>query len=217
MPGQPSTQSLEDLPEIDELIRLSKAIAMLDAILSPDWEYRRYSFNSKWSADQLMASMRNGSGDEYFILFSQHGAAMKGFSHEKEMASNGELWPGMYDGLPDEFNSFLNEAAFSMDDATFCIWRKSGDSEWHCGVTDFPDDFDPDGSEEMLAILGGDPETYQTFASENYEVEIPLTAIEHIYQLRPLTEEIIAELNPDQTLESVDADVVEIGYPTGTK
>jgi hypothetical protein len=58
---------------------LSKALAMLDAILSPEWEYRYYSCNGKWAPGETMASMRNGSGDGYFILFNGHGAAIKGF------------------------------------------------------------------------------------------------------------------------------------------
>jgi hypothetical protein len=40
----PSTRSPDDLPSIDDLIRLSKGLAMLDAILSPEWDYRYYSF-----------------------------------------------------------------------------------------------------------------------------------------------------------------------------
>lgn len=71
-----STRSLDALPSIEGLLQLSKALAMLDAVLSPEWEYRYYSFNSKWDLGESMASMRNGSGDEYFILFNKHGAAM---------------------------------------------------------------------------------------------------------------------------------------------
>jgi hypothetical protein len=74
---------------------------MLDAILEPEWEYRYYSFNSRWSPGEMMASMRDGSGDGYFILFDKHGAAIKGFAHESIMSLwNAEpevIWPGMYD------------------------------------------------------------------------------------------------------------------------
>jgi hypothetical protein len=52
---RPSTQSLSDLFSIGDLIRQSKALAMLDAILSPEWEYRYYSFNSKWGPGEMMA------------------------------------------------------------------------------------------------------------------------------------------------------------------
>src|SRR6202035_3695076 len=69
-----------DLPDVQNLLRISKAIAVLDAILSPDWQYRYYSFNSRWAAGKQMASMRNGEGDHYFILFSQHGAILKGYA-----------------------------------------------------------------------------------------------------------------------------------------
>jgi hypothetical protein len=68
---KPSTRSLADIPSISELQRQSQAIAMLDAILSPEWKYRYYSFNSKWGPGEMMASMRNGTGDDYFILFDE--------------------------------------------------------------------------------------------------------------------------------------------------
>jgi hypothetical protein len=38
---------------------------MLDAIMSPDWEYRYYFFDSKWGLSEMMASMRNGQGDDF--------------------------------------------------------------------------------------------------------------------------------------------------------
>jgi hypothetical protein len=213
----PSTRTLDDLPSIDDLIRLSKGLAMLDAILSPEWEYRYYSFNSKWLSGEMMASMRDGSGDGYFILFDKNGAAIKGFAHEAIMSpwntESDEIWPGMYDSVPDQFSSFLNEPAFSMADVTFCIWRRYLDAAWQCGVNEFPEGDDPDGSEEMLKILDGDPATYQEFARDYYEVEIPLAAIEHVYANLPLNERVIRSLNAELSYTDVEPDINEIAYP----
>jgi len=214
---KPSTRSLAELPSIDVLMRQSKALAMLDAILSPEWEFRYYSFNSKWGAGEAMASMRDGAGNEYFILFNEHGAAIKGFDHEAEMspwaADPPAPWPGMYDRVPAEFSSFLAEPAFSMEAVTFCIWRRWSDAAWQCGVETFPEGGDPDGSEWMLAIFDGDPATYQAFAREYYEVEVPLEPVRAIYDYEPLTDELVQALNSEATAEGVGADALEIGYP----
>jgi hypothetical protein len=214
---RPSTRSLNDLPSIEELIRLSKAIAMLDAILSSQWEYRYYSFNAKWGPGELMASMRNGSGDEYFILFDKHGAAIKGFDHECVMSpwnfDPPVIWQGMYDSVPADFSSFLNEPAFSMADVTFCIWRRFGDTAWHCGVSEFPEADDPDGSESMLELFDGDPKTYQEFARDYYQLDITPGAIAQIYDHKPLTDDLVRALNGDLTVASVAAEAKEIGYP----
>ncbi len=43
-----STRNLAALPGIDDLRRLCQSLAMLDAILEPEWQYRYYSFNSRW-------------------------------------------------------------------------------------------------------------------------------------------------------------------------
>ena len=72
-----STATPERLPDIEKLRRLTKSIAMLDAIICPEWEFRYYSYNSKWGRGEEMASMRNGCGDDWFLLFDVHGAALK--------------------------------------------------------------------------------------------------------------------------------------------
>jgi hypothetical protein len=76
----------KELPGIADLRRRAKALAMLDAIICPEWEYRYYSYNSRWSHGEEMASMRNSQGDEWFILFDSVGTAIKGLDHESVIA-----------------------------------------------------------------------------------------------------------------------------------
>jgi hypothetical protein len=212
-----SQKRLATLPDIESLRRLSQSLAMLDAIMSPDWESRYYSFNSKWGEGEVMASMRDGSGDEYFILFNPHGVIVKGFAHESPMSpyatESGKPWAGVLDDAPDEFKNFLSEPAFSIGDTTFCIWRRYTDSSWQVGSIDYPEGGDPDGSEDLLSILDGQPSAYKEFAEYYYEKEIDLSAVEHIYQHRALTPEIVAALNADVSLGGLKSDVKEIGYP----
>ena len=105
-----SKATLRSLPDLEGLRKLTQSLAMLEAILSPEWEYRYYSFKSKWDEEEMMASMRNGSGDEYFILFDSHGAIMKGFNHESAMSpwstEEEKPWPGIFEDVPEEFQSF---------------------------------------------------------------------------------------------------------------
>lgn len=53
-----STRDLNALPGIDGLMRLTQSLAILDAVLSPEWEYRYYSFNQAWAAGEKMALCR---------------------------------------------------------------------------------------------------------------------------------------------------------------
>jgi hypothetical protein len=159
-----STRDLTGLPDIDSLRKLSKSLAMLDAIISPEWESRYYSFNSKWSQGEEMASMRNASGDEYFLLFTAAGAILKGFAHESPMSPYRhrppKVWEGLLDNVPKEFASFLTEPAFDMEATTVCIWRTYADKTRQRGKIDFPERDDPDGSKDLLFILDGNPRTY---------------------------------------------------------
>ena len=212
-------QRLASLPDIESMKRLSQSLAMLDAIMSPDWESRYYSFNSKWSEGEMTASMRDGSGDEYFILFNSHGAIIKGFAHESPMSPFGDeppkVWRGVLDDVPSEFQDFLSEPAFEIEATTFCIWRRYTDSSWQVGDIDYPEGDDPDGSEDLLSILDGNASTYQEFAADYFEEEISLSAVEHIYEHQFLTEEIISELNAEVSIDELQNDIEEIAYPNG--
>ena len=208
---------LSILPDVESLKKLSQSLAMLDAIISPDWEYRYYSFNSKWSENEMMASMRNGSGDDYFILFNSSGAIIKGFVHESSMSpfvnEPIKVWNGVLDKVPIEFKDFLSEPAFSVEATTFCVWRKFTDSSWQIGEIEYPEGNDPDGLKELLEILDGKPLTYQKWAEYYFEKEFELSVIEHIYQQKTLSNEIVEKLNKDISIEDLENDLEEIGYP----
>jgi len=207
------------IPNVETLKKLCQSLATLDAIISPEWDYRYYSFNSKWAEGKMMASMRNGSGDDYFILFNSQGAIMKGFAHESSMSpwatESGQVWPGVLDEVPSEFQEFLTEPAFSMGDTTFCIWRRNVDPSWQVGQIDYPEENDPDGSEDLLFIFDGAPTTYREFAEQYYERPVDLSAVIRIYEQKPLTLEILEALNTEVSREDLKSDLEQIGYPNG--
>ena len=204
------------MPNIEHLKALSQSLALLDAILMPEWQYRYYSFNSRWADGEQMASMRNGSGDEYYALFTSTGAILKGFAHESAMTpfrvEPAQIWPGVLDSVPQVFASFLSEPAFEREATTFCIWREPVDTTWRHGDVTFPTGNDPDGSADLLSMLDGDPRTYQEWAQENYEQEIDLAAVQSIYQHTPVTAALIKSLNPEMSLTALREDMLEIGY-----
>ena len=193
---------------------------MLDAILCPEWQYRYYSFNANWADGEEMASMRDGCGDGYFILFTEAGAIMKGFAHESESwrrtLQRGRPWAGIFDEVPEEFAGFLNEPAFSIADTTFCLWRRPSDPAWRTGTIESLDGEDPDGSAELLRLLDGDPEAYRAWAEDYFETSVALSAVEHVFDHRPLTEEVVRVLNPELSLSDLAEDISEIAYPTSS-
>lgn len=209
---------LSALPSIESLENLCISLAMLDAIMSPEWEYRYFSFNAKWGDGERLGSMRNGSGDEYYVYFSDEGAIIKGFDHESEMSpyANDKLtvWPGVLDGVPYGFHEFLKDPSMPPEYTTFCIWRLYSDSSWQTGQVDYPkSDSGADGSEWLLFALDENPETYAEFAAEYYETSIDLDAVRKIYARALLTDEIVTNLNSELKVADLSADLEEIGYP----
>ncbi len=208
---------LENLPDVQSLKKLSQSLAMLDAIISPEWEYRYYSFNSKWSEEEMMASMRDGSGDDYFILFNLNGAIIKGFVHESSMSpfvnEPIKVWKGVLDKVPIEFKDFLSEPAFSIEATTFCVWRKFTDLSWQIGEIEYPEGNDPDGMKELLNILDCNPSTYKKWAEYYFGRELNFSVIEHIYKQKPLSNEMVKKLNKDISIEDLERNLEEVGYP----
>ncbi len=197
---------------------------MLDAILSPDWGSRYYSFNCRWSSYEEMASMRDGCGNDYSIVFSAAGAYARGSDHESPMSPYrvrpATPWPGLFESVPEVFRPYLEEPAFSEPDgtprATICFWREFADAEWQSGPVEVPAQYmeDADGAELLFDVLAdGRPEAYQRFAEEYYEVEVDIDAVRHIYALQPLTQNIVSSLNPDVALADLEEDRAQIGYP----
>jgi hypothetical protein len=186
---------------------------MLDAILFPEWDSRYYSFDAHWAEGEMMASMRDGSGDDWFLLFCEAGAILKGFAHESPMTQN-QTAEEIFSHVPAVFSTFLTEPAISPTETTFCIWRTSGDDLWRTAAVQSPSGEDPDGSVELLALLDGNPATYQQWAEEYFEVEVDLAAVDYIYRHRPLTAEIVGRLNTEVRLEDLAGDLTEIGYPS---
>lgn len=218
------------LPEITVVRDRSRAMAMLDAIMSPEWDARYYSFDSAWSPAEEMASMRDGSGNEYSIVFSAAGAYARGFDHESPMSpyrvSPSVSWPGLLDTVPEVFRSCVEEPAFSDPDgavrATVVFWRETSDFEWRSGNVEVSDrdqmdaDADADGAERLFDVLAdGRPEAYQLHAEEYCEVKMHLDAVRHVYALRPLTQSVVSALNPDVMLGDLAEDIVQVGYTTG--
>ncbi|MGH9772550.1 MAG: hypothetical protein ACRD4Q_12775, partial [Candidatus Acidiferrales bacterium] len=214
-----STRDLSRLPDVKSLRRNLQAMALLDAILCPQWDLRYYSFSSTWAPGEEMGSMRNGSGDDFFAHFSAAGCWLKGFDHESPMSpyagDEQRQWPGVIDAVPDEFAACLQEPAFKVKDVTFCIWRRYSDPAWQVGPVEFPPGHgDPDGSSLLLQMLDGRPESYRDWARSYYEHAVNLAAVECIYRHDALTAEIVENLNPAISLADLAADIREIGYPS---
>jgi hypothetical protein len=190
------------LPEPDDLERICKGIAALDAMLSEDWEGRYYSFDACWNkrAKHRMASMRNHSGDDWFIVFTPTGTFVKSFWHEYEL----EDADAIYAGLPKALDKQRREGAFMMDDGvTF--------GGWHDGKTwTLRGNAKPLADE--LAVLSGDARAYRSYAAAYFEVKVPLVAVEHVLAGKKLDAKTVARVTKEQTLAELASELADIGY-----
>ncbi|MGW2182212.1 hypothetical protein ACWCXX_29750 [Streptomyces sp. NPDC001732] len=210
------------LPDIPVLRNLCRSMAVLDAILQPDSpELRRHGFDADWSGGRELAWMDNGGGDEYSIVLSGAGAYIRGFDHASPMsphAGDGTPWPGVLDSVPEAFRSCVEEPSFGIGGipaVTFCMWREAGDGQWRTGDVDFDGGGElPDGADWLLDFLtDGSPEKYQDWATYYYDVPVDPAAVRHVYELRPLTPEVVSALNPGTTLDRLADGIAAIGYP----
>lgn len=212
------------LPGIPALHDLCRSLSMAEAIVNPGGEGRHHTFNRSWSRTEELASMRNGSGDEFDIVFSAAGAYVRGFAHESPLSpyhqrDDYEPWPGVVDAVPAAFQRYVHEPLFTDEDGTpvvtVCLWRHAVADRWETGDIDFPEGHpDPDGTTGLFGLLARpEPEAFKAFAEDYYETAVSLEALRHIYDLRPLDQAVIAMLNPLAPVTDVVQDALAIGYP----
>jgi hypothetical protein len=187
---------LPRLPPPARLERICKGLAVLDAILSPDWESRYYSFDSRWANDMRMASMRSGSGDDYYMVFTAGLAFVKGLDHERPH----EDPDAIFHGLPVALAALRTEPAFAMELVSYGGWFADG--AWTIRGNDYG----------QLAIPSGQVELYAAFAKDYYERELPLRSVHSILTGVPLDDALVAMIAPDRKLVDLAEDLAEIGY-----
>lgn len=193
-------QNIDSLPSIHELKKISQGLALIDAIIMPEWEYRYFSFNNNWDGNQreMMASMRDGSGSEYFIHFTDAGVAGKVF-YEDTLADVSYF----LNIIPNSFSSFKNEAAFSVNNATFFFWREESTATWVAAPVNLK-------TYPLLGFLVKGIEGYHHWAEAYYEKAIDSHVLKDVFSSLAITADQLAILNPDLMLADLEEDFQEI-------
>jgi hypothetical protein len=201
VPSKKARRAVPLLPAPPDLERICKGLAALDAMLMEEWQDRYYSFNQAWNTKlkQRMGSMRDGSGDEWFMVFEPAGAFFKAYWHEY----TDEDVTKIYEGLPTKLLPQLKEPAFSMEYVTF--------GGWHDGTTwTLRGNLEP--VRHQLEILSGDPEKYRAYAASYFEVDLPVDAIAHVLAGKKLDAKLVKRITADRTLGGLKEDLAEIAY-----
>lgn len=207
-----------NLPKPAELQTLCKALSVLEAIFSPEWEYRYYSYNKKWNEGEEFFQMRDGQGNEMLVLFTKNGVVINGFEHElydyeSKLPAKSELTLN----LPTYFNEFIFGEPVATIGTTYCLWTNEL-QEWTIGNIKHKDD----GSKDHLYIFDGNPNTYINWVMSYYfDDELDnlsdeaIEVVHKIYEGSPLTKEMVLSLNRDlEDWGLLQADIADIGYPT---
>lgn len=205
------TKNLSSLPDIQKLKQICKSISALEIIMEQEWEMRYYSYNPSWDIDEEVFEMKSGCEEEMLILFNKHGSVIGGINNETfDWEADIPKIENLTKGLPEQFYDFIYNEPIKIRKSTFCIWRTIADSEWQTGET-----VEPDGSEDILYLLDGDPKKYVEFCEDYYEKEIPLDIVEKIYQGESISLDMILKLNDeleDEDIETIKNELEEIKY-----
>lgn len=100
--------------------------------------------------------------------------------------------------------------AFTMQDVTFCYWRRASDSSW----SKISSAQSEDGSDKMLALLTSGPSGYKEWAENYFEVPVDLQSVSAVFAHQPLTESLVLALQPGSDLHFANEQAQEIGYPS---
>lgn len=199
-------ESIDELPIVDEVIKVSQSLAILDAILMPEWEFRYFSFNKSWDSNQYMASLRDGEGSHYYILFEISdeliGCTGKVYCKDSKISNDNHF--SKIKELND-FEYFLGEVAFENDKSSLYFYFNHSDNKWEIAtqIQGIP----------FLRVFKDKEEAYLPWAEQYYERNIHQNTVKQIFDFKPLNEIMLSELNPDLTFQDILEDIEEIGYP----
>lgn len=198
---------------------LSRVFAVLDIALLPiEPEYRRYRFDSSWGPGLELASMEEGSGDDYSMVFGHGSVFGRGFAHESETTpyANDPVthFPGVLDDIPAPFLPILQESSFRDGDVFLasCVFWWVGQGPWSTGPR--LSDEDDDGSDLLFDLLLDDrPEAYVSITQAYLERTIELEPVALLYAGRPLTSGMIHSLNAEADVDRVVREVRSMQFP----
>ncbi|GAA3936463.1 hypothetical protein [Hymenobacter algoricola] len=206
-----STQNLAALPKELDLQRVCKALAVLDAIISPEEEYRYHTYDAKWGEGEEVFELNDGEGDQLLVLFAPEGAVINGYADGLDPADKAPLTQR----LPQPFHEFVFGEPVNSIGTTFCLWTIDNEP-WQLG----PGAAEEDGSDELLHLLDGHPRTYIDWAQEYFEEErlpkdgLPPTTVAQLYYGETLTRPmVLALVKHIADWEALRRDLDEINYP----
>jgi hypothetical protein len=192
------------LAEPDVLKQRLMILAALDLILCEEEWLRYHRYDLQWAPNVSLATIDNGAGDDLFILFAPEGVIIKGFDHESGLSPHAqedyEVFPGIYDETPKSLLALLEDEAFEKEDVTFCIWRKSSDTNWRMGDVNIPEGED-DGSDFLLGTIFESAELYVDWAKYYYDMPISIEVVKQIYDGSSITKAIVQTLNPGRNVQ----------------
>lgn len=195
-----SINHINDLPDTDVLKACAKGLALIDSIVMPEWEYRYFSFDSCWvdGGIEMMASMRDGSGAEYFINFTSQGVVGKVFSGDPLIDVEAALAK-----IPESFSGFKKEPAFSVQNSSYFFWRCANETEWSVTPNDIC-------NLDLLKFLVEGPKFYHKWAEHYYEKSINAEVLKDVFDNLKISGDQLLILNPDIEYDEIQEDLKEI-------
>ncbi len=205
------------MPDIESLKTHMQRLAAITAVLSIEYGESEFGYDPNWRKKQQMAVYDNGCGDVVFMHFTTRGCFIKGFAHESSMSpyarADRQVYPGVLDSVPKEFNSSLKEPAFETEATTFALWRLVTDKAWSRGVYELPENDYGDGSQDLLEPITYSAKQFSDWLADNYETEIAVEVVESVFDGEPLTKKAMSKLNPTSPINEIVKAVGETGYP----
>ena len=147
-----------------------------------------------------MASLRDGSGNEWFAWFKNELFAYKEYSKDDGISPSAKL---DLETLGKEYSQFAGEAAFSMDRIS-AIGYIRNKTLVHLGIM----------AKRMITVnqaLRWDYSDYFGWAQEYYEIQLPSDRQIAMWA-SPTDVTLAMEVNPDIDLDQLKGDFLEISY-----
>ncbi|MDX3065081.1 MULTISPECIES: hypothetical protein [Streptomyces] len=194
------------LPDIAVLRDHCRGLAVLHAILEPEAARRFCAFAVTEDGPQS-AWLRHRDGRWLRVDFCEAGALL----HWHKEPGQGRI--AVPDDVLKTLRPILHEVRCDcLADPQLmaaALWREKDSDAWRA-----TDDSAPGASPSLLRCLTDrSPERARRFATKRYGTPCDLEAVRHLIGLRPLTDALVAGLNPALDLTDLGPDLASAQYP----
>jgi hypothetical protein len=187
---------------IHEIILQMKRLALLDAGICQEWQYRYFSYNARWGPGTQMASLRDGCGSHWYMLLDNKDCAFKVYDKGNKISLDEAI---KFIPKGTFFQDFINEPAFLIEEISQIGYFNNGIIKYYGNEVS--------GPLSVKEVTQWNVDNYANWARPYYEMEVSDIDFINLWN-DPSDVDTWSRIISEFDIDGFNNDILEIGWRT---